>query len=64
MEQPIIGYKTFLTEDEFVAWQQETKRKIFQVSPLVMEVSGGVGETGRDIEAKTTIGCFVTYAAD
>lgn len=57
---PILGFKTFTTEDEFAEWQRHAKRDVYQIAPMVMNVSGGADESGT-IQAKTVIGCFVTY---
>ena len=57
---PILGFKTFTTEDEFVAWQLNKPRTLFQVMPIVMTMSGNADQSG-SVQATTVIGCFCTY---
>jgi len=64
MSEPILGFKAFNTEADFISWQKETPRKIFQVSPLIFSMGADINETGKTVDAVVNAGCFVLYTAD
>lgn len=65
----MIGYKTFKSEQELLEWQESEAPKIFQVSPLVLNMSGTVealipaedDPNPQCVDMNTVIGCFVLY---
>jgi hypothetical protein len=58
----MIGYKTFKSEQEFLDWQEAEAPKIFQVSPLVLNMKGVADP--QCVDMNTAIGCFVLYQVD
>ena len=58
----MIGYKTFKSEQELLEWQEAEAPKIFQVSPLVLNMKGVADP--QCVDMNTAIGCFVLYQVD
>lgn len=60
---PIIKYKTFASTEEFEAWQNETKRQVYQIQPLITTVNTNQVKDGmpNDMDMKLNISVFVTY---
>ena len=54
----VLKFAVF-TQDEFVSWQLETKRKITQVIPFVTGASGYV--RNETVGMETTVSAFVVY---
>jgi len=48
----LIGIKTFRREEEFITWQKEAPREIFEITPKVVAIG-----------SLTTTHIFVTYNA-
>ena len=60
---PIIKYKTFSNTEEFEVWQNESKRQIYQIQPLITTVNANQVKDGmpNDLDMKLNISVFVTY---
>lgn len=60
---PIIKYRTFASTEEFEAWQNESKRQVYQIQPLITTVNANQVKDGmpNDMDMKLTISVFVTY---
>ena len=60
---PIIKYRTFSSTEEFEAWQNETKRQVYQIQPLITTVNTNQVKDGspNDMDMKLNISVFVTY---
>lgn len=65
----IIGFRVFNTEESFVKWQMDEDRVVFQVSPFMFDLKGGMSEVDNnsqgkdnvDVNMKPSVGVFVTY---
>lgn len=59
-----LGYKIFVSSEEFEQWQEIDKPEISQIMPVYLSVNGSLSE-GRDgdanLNAAPEYGCFVTY---
>jgi len=62
--EPLLGFKIFNTETDFINWQKETPRKICQVSPLIFSMGAEINETEKTVDAVVNAGCFVLYTVD
>jgi hypothetical protein len=60
MNNKILGFKIFHTELDFIDWQKETPREVFQVSPLVFSLGADISKNG-SVDAVAKAGCFVLY---
>lgn len=58
----LIGFKVFKDETDFLNWQREKERVIFQISPWFNNVD--VQGDEQSVQATPNTGCFVTYTVD
>jgi hypothetical protein len=58
----MMGYKTFTNECDFLQWQREKNRRIYQVSPVVLSMNSTI--ENYSVDANTIIGIVVTYVYD